>query len=83
MPSAATPNEPMPSKDDRSWPFAQFVTADEFARLAGISRRTIDRYRKVRPPGFPTEHDIGAGNSVRPRFKLSDVQAWLESRALW
>jgi predicted DNA-binding transcriptional regulator AlpA len=60
-----------------------FITADEFARLARISRRTLDRYRQDRPSGFPTEYDIGRGAKPRPRFKFSDVQRWLDSRALW
>lgn len=60
-----------------------FITADEFARLARISRRTLDRYRQDRPSGFPTEYDIGRGAKPRPRFKLNEVQRWLETRALW
>jgi predicted DNA-binding transcriptional regulator AlpA len=62
---------------------ALFITADDFARLARVSRKTIDRYRRARPSGFPTEYDIGRGKSPRPRFKLDDVQQWLDSRALW
>ncbi len=60
-----------------------FVTVEEFARMARVSRRTIDRHRRSRPAGFPVEHDIGRGRIPRPRFKLEDVRRWLDSRALW
>lgn len=63
-----------------------FVTADEFADLVRLSRRQIDRLRKRRPPGFPREYELGSGRGKHgrcPRFKLSDVLAWMESRALW
>lgn len=61
----------------------RFVSADDFARIAGVSRRTIDRYRIDRPSGFPTEYDVSRGRVPRPRFKLTDVLRWMESRALW
>lgn len=65
-----------------------FVTIDEFAGIARISRRTLCRLRQSRPDGFPTEYDLGLNqgatrNCRRPRFKLAEVQAWLDSRALW
>ena len=60
-----------------------FITVEEFARLARVSRRTLDRYRRARPFGFPTEFDMGRGKIPRPRFKLNEVQRWLDSRALW
>ena len=59
-----------------------FITVAEFARLARVSRRTIDRYRRARPGGFPTEYDMGPGRTALPRFKLDEVLRWLESRAL-
>ena len=64
----------------------QLVTVEEFARLARLSRRQIDRLRRGRPPGFPREYELSSGASKFrrcPRFKLSDVQQWLESRAAW
>ena len=61
----------------------RFITADDFARIACVSRRTIDRYRIDRPSGFPTEYDVSRGRVPRPRFKLADVLRWVESRALW
>ncbi|WP_176590730.1 AlpA family transcriptional regulator [Sphingobium sp. EM0848] len=64
-------------------PPTHFVTVEEFASMARISRRTLDRYRQSRPAGFPTEYDVGYGQIRRPRFKLSDVEQWLDSRALW
>lgn len=65
-----------------------FITIDEFAEIARISRRTLCRLRQSRPAGFPTEYDLGLSaaptrNCRRPRFKLAEVQAWLDSRALW
>lgn len=63
-----------------------FVTVDEFATIVRLSRRQIDRLRKRRPPGFPTEYELGSGQSKHghcPRFKLDDVLAWMETRALW
>jgi predicted DNA-binding transcriptional regulator AlpA len=62
------------------------ITAEEFARLARLSRRQIDRLRKRRAPGFPREYELGSGSSKYrrcPRFRLAEVQKWLDSRALW
>jgi predicted DNA-binding transcriptional regulator AlpA len=62
------------------------ITVDEFAALARLSRRQIDRLRKRRSAGFPREYELGSGTSKYrscPRFKLTEVQAWLDSRALW
>ena len=62
------------------------ITANEFARLARLSRRQIDRLRTRRAPGFPREYELGSGGSKYrrcPRFRLADVQKWLDSRALW
>jgi predicted DNA-binding transcriptional regulator AlpA len=62
------------------------ITANEFAGLARLSRRQIDRLRRRRPPGFPREYELGSGRSKYrrcPRFKLAEVQRWLDSRALW
>jgi predicted DNA-binding transcriptional regulator AlpA len=62
------------------------ITAEEFARLARLSRRQVDRLRKRRAPGFPREYELGSGSSKYrscPRFRLKDVQQWLDSRALW
>lgn len=62
------------------------ITADEFARLARLSRRQIDRLRTRRAPGFPREYELGSGSSKYrrcPRFRLAEVQMWLDSRALW
>ncbi|ROT93491.1 DNA-binding protein [Altererythrobacter sp. FM1] len=61
----------------------QFITVEEFAAIARVSRRTIDRYRRARPDGFPAEYDLGRGLVPRPRFKLEEVERWLDSRALW
>jgi predicted DNA-binding transcriptional regulator AlpA len=64
----------------------RMITVEEFAALAGISRRQIDRLRTCRPDGFPTEFELGSGKSKFrrcPRFRISEVQAWLDSRALW
>ena len=70
----------------RSLDMAGLVTVAEFARLAKLSRRQIDRLRARRPAAFPREYDLGSsGSKYRrcPRFKLADVLAWLETRALW
>lgn len=60
-----------------------FITRREFARLAKMSVRTIDRYRKIRPPGFPAEYDVGLKERCFPRFKRAEVETWLDSLALW
>ena len=65
------------------YPQSYFITRQEFARLSKMSVRTIDRYRKNRPVGFPTEYDVGRGQRCRPRFKLEEVEMWLDSLALW
>ena len=65
---------------------AALITADELAQLARLSRRQIDRLRRRRPAGFPREYELGSGGGKYrrcPRFKLADVQRWLDSRALW
>lgn len=62
------------------------ITVEEFAQLARLSRRQIDRLRSRRPDGFPREYELGSGGSKYrrcPRFKLAEVQRWLDSRALW
>lgn len=62
------------------------ITVEDFARLSRLSRRQIDRLRKRRAPGFPREYELGSGSSKYrrcPRFRLADVQKWLDSRALW
>ena len=63
-----------------------FITVEEFAGMARLSRRQIDRLRRRRPAGFPPEYELGSGGSKYrrcPRFKLVDVRRWLDSRALW
>ncbi|WP_169571344.1 helix-turn-helix transcriptional regulator [Sphingobium psychrophilum] len=64
----------------------QMITVVDFARLARLSRRQIDRLRQRRPGNFPREFELGTGHTKYrrcPRFRLSEVQAWLDSRALW
>lgn len=64
----------------------RMITVEEFAQLARLSRRQIDRLRKQRAPGFPREYEFGSGSSRYrrcPRFRLIEVQRWLDSRALW
>lgn len=61
----------------------RFISVSGFARMAGLSRRTIDRYRCDRPDGFPREYDVSRGRVPRPRFLVSDVLSWMETRALW
>ena len=71
---------------DQAMGGAQLITVEEFARLARLSRRQIDRLRRRRPAGFPREYEMGSGGGKYrrcPRFKLSDVRSWLDSRALW
>ena len=65
---------------------AGLITVAEFAQLACLSRRQIDRLRKRRPEGFPREFELGGATSKHrrcPRFKFLEVNRWLESRALW
>ena len=62
------------------------LTVEEFARCAHLSRRQIDRLRKSRLSGFPRQYELGSGKSKYrscPRFKRSEVEQWLDSRALW
>ena len=74
------------TQPDPAYASVALVTTEEFARLARLSRRQIDRLRKRRPDGFPHELELGSGDSKYrrcPRFRLVEVQAWLDSRALW
>jgi len=62
------------------------ITVEDFARMACLSRRQIDRLRRRRPPGFPREYELSSGGSKHrrcPRFRIDDVERWLDSRALW
>lgn len=73
-------------ESDRGISAAALITVNEFASLARLSRRQIDCMRGRRLPGFPREYELGSGGSRyrrRPRFKLAEVQRWLDSRALW
>jgi predicted DNA-binding transcriptional regulator AlpA len=67
-------------------PGSDLVTVEEFAQMARLSRRQIDRLRKRRPPGFPRELELSSGPSPHrncPRFRRSEVDEWINSRALW
>ena len=71
---------------ERRGPDDCMITVEEFARLARLSRRQVDRLRRRRAPGFPREFELGSGSSKYrrcPRFRLLEVQRWLDSRALW
>lgn len=59
----------------------RFITVEDFARIARVSRRMIGRYRRERAAGFPKEYDVSRGRVSRPQFKLADVLAWTETRA--
>lgn len=72
--------------DDGGTSPVMLITVEEFAQLVRLSRRQVDRLRSARPPGFPKEYEMGSGVSRHghcPRFKLADVLAWIETRALW
>ena len=62
------------------------ITVGEFASMARLSRRQIDRLRAARAGNFPVEYELGVSTAKRrrcPRFKLSEVEDWLNSRAMW
>jgi predicted DNA-binding transcriptional regulator AlpA len=74
------------AKDVKLSQLPVFITVGEFAAMVRLSRRQIDRLRKRRIGNFPTEYELGGEGSKHrrcPRFKLTEVQAWLDSRALW
>ncbi len=73
----ARAGDDLPVGDDR------FITVEDFARIARVSRRTIDRYRRDKAADFPKEYDMSRGRVPRPRFKLAEVLAWMDTRALW
>jgi predicted DNA-binding transcriptional regulator AlpA len=76
----------MSEVSDKAMLETQLITVSEFAALARLSRRQIDRYRMRRPSGFPKELDVGSESDnprrKSPRFKLVDVRAWLRSREI-
>jgi predicted DNA-binding transcriptional regulator AlpA len=85
MASGASPR-PGNRRDANGAEVPTLVTVEEFSRMARLSRRQIDRLRKARAEGFPQELELGSGGSKHrrcPRFRLRDVEAWLDSRALW
>lgn len=64
----------------------RLITVEEFAQLARISRRQLDRLRAQRAASFPREYELGTGTGKYrrcPRFRLTEVQRWIDSRALW
>jgi predicted DNA-binding transcriptional regulator AlpA len=74
------------SHEEASQALPRFITPNEFAEIARLSRRQIDRLRVARPSGFPREYELGSGRGKHghcPRFKLAEVLAWMETRALW
>lgn len=78
----------MNSREDREALLkgSRLITVEEFASIASLSRRQIDRLRNRRPLGFPQEIDMGSGTCKYrncPRFRLVDVEAWIDTRALW
>ena len=56
-----------------SAPSERFITVADFASIVRLSRRTLDRYRRARPKGFPKEYDATRGIVPLPRFKLAEV----------
>lgn len=61
------------------------ITADEFAAMMRVSRRHLDRLRKARPVGFPTEHNMATTDCPSrraPRFWRSEVVAFINSRGV-
>jgi len=72
---------------DKALTNARLITVAEFAELARLSRRQIDRLRKRRPPGFPPSTNLGSGSGNprrrAPRFKLTEVENWIGTRAAW
>jgi len=70
-------DRPSPTECER------FITVQEFADLARLSRRRIDRLRLRGPPQFPREYKLGSSEiKFRrcPRFKLSEALAWIDTR---
>jgi predicted DNA-binding transcriptional regulator AlpA len=64
----------------------QWISVNEFANIACLSRRQIDRLRRSRPDGFPREYELSSNASPLrrcPRFNLAEVEAWIRSRALF
>lgn len=62
----------------------RLITADEFAWMLRKSRKTLNRLRAARPAGFPPEYNFSLSThprGARPMFKLSDVEAFIDSRA--
>jgi hypothetical protein len=67
-------------------PLPTFVTIAEFAALARLSIRQLHRLRKQRLPRFPRVFELGNDSSkycACPRLKRCEIEAWLDSRALW
>lgn len=63
----------LPSRPPATLPPDRYVSRQELAAMWGVCLRTIDRMRKE--PGFPTP--VPFGRRVC-RFRLGDVQAWLD-----
>lgn len=58
----------------------RYIGIKEACRILGVSRSTIDRLRKRRPSGFPTEYRPWGSS---PRFRKADLQDWVEAQPLW
>ncbi|OOY12014.1 hypothetical protein BMG00_13160 [Thioclava marina] len=55
---------------------ARYYTINQVARICGVTRPTVDRWHRDRPD-FPRKVLITPGCA---RFRVSDIEAWLESR---
>ena len=62
---------PEPPRPTSSNARERFITVADFARLAQLTRLSIDRYRSDRPESFPTKYDLRRGRVPRPRFTMA------------
>ena len=54
--------KPLPDQIDR------LITVNDFAEIARLSRRQIDRLRTRRPGNFPREYELGTGSNKHRRY---------------
>ncbi|WP_035296511.1 helix-turn-helix transcriptional regulator [Brevibacillus thermoruber] len=53
----------------------ELLTTTELSKILRISRRTIEKYRKIGMPFYLT------GPNGKPRFDLEEVQNWMKECA--
>lgn len=56
----------------------RWLNKEEASRYLGVSTSTFDRFRS--DPNFPAGRKLGAATNSRVVWKMSELDAWMETR---